>query len=272
MKSLIKRGSAVLLALVLVLTLVLAVNTQVQSAYADDVNWGAFPVDISTADTVKPGNEVTFDVKITNTINKTIKVSLHNIYYREFDNSDTYPGETFGEFSGDGLQVSDEEYDVSITIGAGKTVPLTLKGTIPATWNDRSEVCIVVDAFDQGYMGQGDYYGTGGSEPPISYEKAENTLWVKGKTAAVSYSKVKKAAQALAITKVISFTDKGQGTKTYTKVSGNSKITINKSTGKVTIKKGLKKGTYAVKIKVKAAGNEDYGAAIMTVTFKIKVK
>ena len=270
MKNLIKRGSTLLLALVLVLTLVLAVNTQVQSAYADDLNWGAFQVDISTADTVKPGSNVTFDVKITNTIKETVKVSLRNFYYREFDNSETYPGETFGDFSGSGLQVSDEEYDVSITIGAGQTVPLTLSGTIPTTWNDKSEICIVVDAYDKGYMGQGDFPDHSGDSE--WYDKAENTLWVKGKTAAVSYSKVKKAAQALAITKVISFTDKGQGTKTYTKVSGNSKITINKSTGKVTVKKGLKKGTYAVKIKVKAAGNEDYGAAIMTVTFKIKVK
>ena len=40
--------------------------------------------------------------------------------------------------------------------------------------------------------------------------------------------------------------------------------------GKVTVKKGLKKGTY--KVKVKAAGNKNYKAATKTVTFKIKVK
>ena len=66
------------------------------------------------------------------------------------------------------------------------------------------------------------------------------------------------------------FADKGQGTRTYTKASGNSKITVNKSTGKVTVKKGLKKGTYTVKVKVKAAGNEYYKASTKTVTFTIK--
>lgn len=270
MKSLIKRGSTLLLALVLVLTLVLTVNTQVQSAYADDLNWDAFQVDISPADTVKPGSEVTFDVKITSKLKNTATATIYALYYREFDNSETYPGEPFGELSGAGLKDTEDEYDKSITIGPGQTMSVTLKGTIPATWNDKSEVLFMVNAYDQGCMGQGEFPDH--SEDSEWSEKAENTLWVKGKTAAVSYSKVRKAAQALAVTKVIGFTDKGQGTKTYAKVSGNSKITINKSTGKVTVKKGLKKGTYAVKIKVKAAGNEDYGAAIMTVTFKIKVK
>ena len=61
--------------------------------------------------------------------------------------------------------------------------------------------------------------------------------------------------------------------KTYKKVSGNKKILINKTTGKVTLKKGLKKGTYKVKVKVQAAGNASYKAsAWKTVTFRVKVK
>ena len=50
---------------------------------------------------------------------------------------------------------------------------------------------------------------------------------------------------------------------------------INKSTGKVTIKKNskMKKGTYKVKVKVKALGNTNYKASgTKTVTFKVKVK
>ena len=42
-------------------------------------------------------------------------------------------------------------------------------------------------------------------------------------------------------------------------------------TGKVTVKKGLKKGTYGVKTKVTAAGNANYKALTKTVTFKVKV-
>ena len=42
---------------------------------------------------------------------------------------------------------------------------------------------------------------------------------------------------------------------------------------KVTVKKGIKKGTYKVKVKVKAAGNNKYKAsAWKTVTFRVNVK
>ena len=83
---------------------------------------------------------------------------------------------------------------------------------------------------------------------------------------------MKKKNQKLAVTKVIKFTNKGQGAKSYAKLSGNKKITIAKKTGKVTVKKGLKKGTYKVKVKVKAKGNANYKPSVWkVVTFKIKV-
>ena len=62
-----------------------------------------------------------------------------------------------------------------------------------------------------------------------------------------------------------------KGTVTYTKKSGSKKITVSKA-GKVTVKKGLAKGTYKVKVKVKAAGNTNYKAKTKIVTFTIKVK
>ena len=72
---------------------------------------------------------------------------------------------------------------------------------------------------------------------------------------------------------MIAFTTKGQGKLTYSKVSGNQQIAIDKTTGKVTVKKGLKKGTYQVKAKVKAAGNANFKAsAWKTVTFTVRVK
>ena len=99
-----------------------------------------------------------------------------------------------------------------------------------------------------------------------------NPLKVKPKTAAVKYSALKKKNQILPVTKVIRFTKKGQGSISYKKVSGNSKITINKKNGKVTVKKGLKKGTYKVKVKVTAKGNATYIKATKNVTVTIKVK
>lgn len=101
--------------------------------------------------------------------------------------------------------------------------------------------------------------------------KKPNTLTVKGKTATVKYSKLKKKNQTLKVEKVMTVSN-AKGAVSYKKSSGNGKITINKKTGKITVKKGLKKGTYKVKIKVKAAGNSNYNAATKTVTVKIKVK
>ena len=107
----------------------------------------------------------------------------------------------------------------------------------------------------------------------FNFSVQPNPLSVSGKTAKVKYSKLKKKKQTLAASKVINGTGTGRGPMTYTKVSGHKNISINKKTGKVTIKKkGLKKGTYNVVVTVFAAGNGGYDASTeQTVTFKIKV-
>lgn len=76
------------------------------------------------------------------------------------------------------------------------------------------------------------------------------------------------AAKAFKVTKNTS-----KGTVSYARVKGDKKITIAKN-GKVTIKKGLKKGkTYTVTVKATAAATTNYKAATSaTVTLKIKVK
>lgn len=103
--------------------------------------------------------------------------------------------------------------------------------------------------------------------------KKANTLKVKGKAAQVKLSKLNKKAQTLSVSSVIKFKNRGQGPLRYKKVSGNKKITIDKKTGKVTVRKGLNKGTYKVKVKVKAIGNKNYKAsAYKPATFTIKVK
>ena len=120
------------------------------------------------------------------------------------------------------------------------------------------------------------YYG----KMTFILDKYANPLKVKARTATVKYKKLKKKNQTLAVTKVIRFTKKINDKKKYTlstakkgKKSFKKYFRINQSTGKVTVKKGLKKGTYKVKVKVKAAGNADYKASgSKTVTFTIKVK
>lgn len=118
---------------------------------------------------------------------------------------------------------------------------------------------------------KGNYSGS--VSKTFKINQAANPLTIKEKTATVKYGVLKKKNQTLAATKVITFTKKGQGKLSYAKASGNKNITIAKANGKVTVKKGLKKGTYKVKVKVKAAGNANYKAsAWKSATFSIKVK
>ena len=103
---------------------------------------------------------------------------------------------------------------------------------------------------------------------------------VKAKTAKVKYKNLKKKSQKLKVSKVIKFEDKGQGAISF-KLSSAKKgkksykkfFKIDKKSGKLTVKKGLKKGTYKVKVKLQAAGDEGYEASkALAVTFKVKVK
>lgn len=97
-------------------------------------------------------------------------------------------------------------------------------------------------------------------------EKYANTLTAKGKSVSVKANKKStvKKAKAFSI-------QNAKGALTFKKAKGNKKITVSKN-GKITVKKGLKKGTYKVKIKVTAAGDETYTAKTETVTVKIIVK
>lgn len=126
--------------------------------------------------------------------------------------------------------------------------------------------------------GKGKYSGTS-KAATFTILKAANTLKVSGKKVKISKKKVKKKARTLDVTKVIKFTQKGQGEKTYKLVSAKKgkksfkkKFKINAKTGKVTVKKKTKKGTYKVKVTVMAKGTANYKSKAQTVTIKIKVK
>ena len=47
---------------------------------------------------------------------------------------------------------------------------------------------------------------------------------------------------------------------------------VAKTSGKVTVRKGLKKGKYRVTVKVKSSGDEDYLPKTKKVTFRVRVK
>lgn len=121
-------------------------------------------------------------------------------------------------------------------------------------------------------------YNDGLKHATIHYakERSLNTLKVTSKTATVKYSKLKKAKQTIKVGKVL-YVRKAQGTVSYklvsvTKSKYKKYFSIAKKTGNVTVKKGLKKGTYKVKVKVTAAGNTEYKPKSITKTFKVVVK
>lgn len=109
-----------------------------------------------------------------------------------------------------------------------------------------------------------------------------NTFQIGQAPQVISAKNAKKTLNASKSTKKLA-KNKGINFKKLAKVSaktpvkykkankvGGKKIVVNAKTGKVTVKKGLKKGTYKVKIKLTAGENASYEAAApKTVTFKI---
>ncbi len=142
-------------------------------------------------------------------------------------------------------------------------------------WSDASSKN--VGTYTVTVTGMGKY--TGISEAAYEIVKAENPLRVKGRTKAIKvrYSKLRKKSKTFKTARLMTFADKGQGTKKYTllRVSRSKYkryFKVNSKTGKLTVKKGLRKGTYVVKVKVMAAGNSNYNASAKTVKYTIRVK
>ena len=118
--------------------------------------------------------------------------------------------------------------------------------------------------------GKGNYTGT--KKVTFKVVKAANPMVCKAVARTASFSTLK--SKAVTVARPITLTTKQQGTLSYAKVASGSSsyLTVNKSTGKVTVKKGTKKGTYTIKIKVTATGNANYKAKAATVTCKVTVK
>ena len=112
-----------------------------------------------------------------------------------------------------------------------------------------------------------------------SYKAATKTLTVKVAKAApvlktkitsknVSYSALRKKAQAFTLGTSVS----SKGKLTYAKTAGSSAFTVNKTNGRITVKKGLKKGTYKINVKISAKATANYNAGTKTVLVTVRVK
>ncbi len=114
--------------------------------------------------------------------------------------------------------------------------------------------------------GFGDYIGKKLASFDIG--KAAQELKVTTKTKKLKAAKLKKKARkAKCIVKV----DGANAAVSFARVGGSSRLAVNGKTGKVTVKKGTKKGVYKAKVTVTAAATSCYEVAAKTVTVKVRV-
>jgi hypothetical protein len=127
--------------------------------------------------------------------------------------------------------------------------------------------------------GKGNYKGTVTAKFKI--KKAANTLNVKAQKTAynIAYSKLSKKDQGIKETKIYKVVKKGKGKLSYAlssvkldKKNVKNGFAVDKKTGKLTVKKGLKKGTYNVEINVTAAGDKNHKKGTKKLAITVKVK
>ncbi len=100
-------------------------------------------------------------------------------------------------------------------------------------------------------------------------EKINQKMTVKAKIKKVKRSKLRKKRQ---IVKKAIIVKNAKGKVTFKKLGGSSKLLVNKKTGNIIVKKGTKKGTFKIKVRVTAAGTAKYKAMTKKVVVKIKVR
>lgn len=111
---------------------------------------------------------------------------------------------------------------------------------------------------------------TGSKSVGFTIGKKANSLDVRPvkATQAVKFGK----ASSIAVSKAFKVMQNTSGGKvSYKKTSGNKKITVS-SAGKVTVKKGLARGTYKVVVKATSQATTTCNARTVNVQFNVKVK
>ena len=112
------------------------------------------------------------------------------------------------------------------------------------------------------------YKAATSSTVKLTITKATPTITVGTTAKSYKLSTVKKAARTFSIGAKVT----GNNKLTYVKSSGSRYLTVNKTTGKVTVKKGTLAGTYSIKIKITAASGTYYKSGSGTFIVKVTVK
>lgn len=148
---------------------------------------------------------------------------------------------------------------------------VTFKGSAPeigdhAFYETAATLVFYYPAYDSSWSSARKSYGNENG-PTWSGYKGSQSISVTAKT----FKKTLKAKQLKKKKKTFKLKAKATGKVTYKKVSGSNKIKVNNK-GKVTVKKGTKKGTYKVQVQVTAKATSAYNQATKTQTLTIKVK
>ena len=109
-------------------------------------------------------------------------------------------------------------------------------------------------------------------ESPLTpqIEKKYSPISIRTKTKSFKFKRMKKMNVKK---KFIYFNNHGRKIS-FKKINSkkNKRILVNKNNGMVTIKKGIKKGKYKVKVKVFVMGDDEYLPYSKTVSFTVKIK
>ena len=141
------------------------------------------------------------------------------------------------------------------TLVSGKDYTLTYSNNINAGKTAKMTV-----------NGKGNY--TGKKTVNFTINKASQSMTAVGSSKTCSYKNVSKENRIIRNCVTVK---NAKGTVSYLKTAGNGNFTVDKS-GVVHIKKGTPKGIYNIKIKVTAAGDNNYKGMSKTVNVKITVR
>ena len=162
--------------------------------------------------------------------------------------------------------------DKAFSLNAKATGKLTYKSsnTKVATVDSKGKVTLKgvgTAAITVSAAATGDYKAAS-TKVTVKVAKGTPTIKVKTTSKTLKAATVKKKAQKISLGASVN----SKGKMSFKKVSGNKAITVNTKTGALTVKKGLKKGTYKVKVQITSKATGSYNAGKKTVTVTVRVK
>ena len=168
----------------------------------------------------------------------------------------------------DGVTNLDTRYGYPVAKEGDRVIiaPLYDELTVKVAFNNGKEVT-TKDEKGRFYI---DIKRGGGYSLTAQIQKLENPMTIKTRRIKAKAIVLAKKKITRNVEKAIKISD-AKGTLSFKKKRGTKKITVDKTTGKITIKKGLEKGKYNITVNVTAQGDGKYASKTKNVTFTVNV-